>query len=357
MNRRMRNCFALLACLTVLNVAHAQTTAGSKWYVGIGGGISKFDPDMGDSGFELDSDSDRALSMALGLDISRRYSIEFGATELGKASLGDNRTVSYRSAAVSTLLHVVGNPERMATRQGLWGYARLGVNRIDNSGSTVNLTSSDSTAFQLGAGVEWAMTRHWSLRSELIRYDRDAQSVTVSLLWRNRLTDQQTSSGQKPQAEPDLVQDAPKSTAPINISNSRLDAADGDCAVPAPGEPLNDRGCAIFSGISDITFVTGSDQLQDSSLSLVKQLASNMLQYNSVTIEIGAHSVSPEGSEAALILSRMRAFAVARALVSEGVPVNRLQARAFGDSVQWVAGADPQSPLHNRIVLKVITTE
>lgn len=389
--------FIVAVCTNSLAIAEEE----ANWYAAVGGGVSMLNPKMGSSGLTIDQKTDTALTVSLGLDVNPRFSLEMSLNELGQATLSNQGFVSYSSLGASAVWHWWGNPQAIASRSGLWSYGRLGVNRIDNSGSSVDLSSSDSTAMQLGAGLEWSFAPQLSLRAEFASVDSDAQFGTVAVVWRSRAptkSSDQTSTAELttnpaaviaepaqpvadervesveledsnrqipvPVQSPKASLPAPAEVKPVAPerpnpelgSNPRINPAIENCAVPAPAEPLDENGCALFSGITAITFAPGTANLTRAGEKTIGELAIKMLQYNAVNLQIEAHATLPSGGSAAAaqLLSRERAFAVAAALVKSGVSVDRLQARAFGQSRPRVdSGTTVSERLNNRIELKV----
>ena len=123
---------------------------------------------------------------------------------------------------------------------------------------------------------------------------------------------------------------------PVDVAEVRGWEEDGpvvDCPVPAPGEPKDAQGCALFSGVqSGVQFVGMGAELTPEAEASLDRLALALLQYPEVVIEVRAHVGSLKDPVAAEELSRRRTLATARHLANRGVPTERLQARAFGNA-------------------------
>jgi len=127
------------------------------------------------------------------------------------------------------------------------------------------------------------------------------------------------------------------------------------CESPVGSEPAGADGCALLTGVRrNLQFVGDSAQLAASSASSVAGIASTLASSPELRIEIRAHAQASDGIDASQELSRQRAVAVARALVDAGIAVNRLSARAFGNTELVVTeGSSAGELLPNRIEFMV----
>ena len=123
------------------------------------------------------------------------------------------------------------------------------------------------------------------------------------------------------------------------------------CEIPELNEPVGNDGCALLTGVRrGLQFVGSTAQLNPASASSISALASTLQAAPGVRIEIRAHAEASDGQNAAQAVSRERSIAVARALVSSGVSVNRLTARAFGNTEPVVnSGSSVGELLPNRV--------
>lgn len=143
--------------------------------------------------------------------------------------------------------------------------------------------------------------------------------------------------------------DAPIATAPEA-------SALASCVAAAPGEPLDARGCAMFSGvIAGVDFVQGTSRLTPVAQVLLDRLVSDLMDHPSIIVEIQSHTEDLGDAERAQALSKERAVAVARHLAGAGVPVARLRARAFGASQPRATNNTRGGrKLNNRVALRVL---
>lgn len=92
-----------------------------------------------------------------------------------------------------------------------------------------------------------------------------------------------------------------------------------------------DRGMVLTLG--DVLFDVGKATLAPGATRNIDQIASFMQRYPDRDAVIEGHTDSMGEDSFNLALSRERAFAVRRALVSSGVPANRLSTQGFGESL------------------------
>ncbi len=362
-------------------------------YGAVNAGIVRLSPDPGSSGLTLTEETSAGFNGLLGFDITDRWAAEAAFSDLGTATLSGaglgDRDIDYTAFSLSAVFHALGDPRSIAERQGAWTYLRLGVNKIENDSELV-LEEANNTAIWAGVGFEWSMTSSLALRAEVATFDGDVQALTAGVVLRPFTSSTQRQRFPNPVSTPQPS--APVATAPAprpvpapapapqqpqipNIESNRLPIptapqsqtlevqpiADGSrinslgCERPVGSEPAGSDGCALLSGVRrDIQFIGDTDQLTQTSMASIGNLATIMLTSPQVRIEIRAHAQSRQGPAAAQDLSKRRAVAVARAFVANGVGVERLGARAFGDREPVIAtGTFAGEMLVNRIELAI----
>lgn len=82
---------------------------------------------------------------------------------------------------------------------------------------------------------------------------------------------------------------------------------------------------------SNITFRTGSADLNASFFPVLDSVALVLQEYDRTTVSIAGHTDSTGSEEFNQLLSEQRANAVARYLISRGIDGNRLQTRGYGE--------------------------
>jgi len=102
-------------------------------YAGIGMGKSALQPDASEvQGVDVNETSSTGRQLTLGLDINRQFSVELDTADLGSAGFSPGGRINYQVHSASALLYA-GKQRHRYRRQGLTGYARLGVGMLNNS--------------------------------------------------------------------------------------------------------------------------------------------------------------------------------------------------------------------------------
>jgi len=357
--------------------------ATATWYVGLGGGLSRLSPDTEGSAFTLYDDQAETTYAYVGLDINDWLSAEAAFTDLGEAELSGGQSIEYTSASIGGIAYVYRNRGKDERQSGLSGYLRLGLNSISNE-SDILLNEADNTSVWVGAGIQYPLGQRFGLRAEISSYDGDAQAALASLYWRGkadpgsfrgrvgqeppsveRVNDEFQDSGVV-QAEPfggfdtdtDLMTGGGLTTGGgDSFGNSNFDiASSASCDEPALGEPTDEAGCALFTGIVEgVEFLVGSPTLTPDSEFLLEGLARSMNTHPNLVIELQAHTESFAEPGRDMQVSRERVREVASYLVGQGVNVQRLRARAFGSAQPRFQDNSTESRrLNNRISLRVL---
>ncbi|MFK8077907.1 MAG: OmpA family protein [Granulosicoccus sp.] len=159
--------------------------ASGAWYIGLGGGASKLNPDTTTSAFMLEEEQGSAAGIYLGLDINDWLSAEAAYTDLGEAGLSNDQYIGYTAISVGGVAYVYRNRGMDSRQSGLSGYLRLGLNSVTNE-SNIQLNEADNTAVWMGAGVQYPLSDRFGLRAEVASFDGDAQVALASVYWRSR---------------------------------------------------------------------------------------------------------------------------------------------------------------------------
>lgn len=373
MNKKILVPVVLTATALCSGSASAQNWDGSfskRVYLGIGAGQSRLVPDTSAvAGLDVVDKSDTGSTLTLGFDFSRRMTVELQYADLGTSELTGNDGIEYSEASVSGLYYLwngLGSADYLDfdgldQRAGLSLFGRLGVGKMENEAvQTVQFERKNDAQLMVGLGVEYALAMGLGVRAEYINFDTDAKYRGLSLLY--RFGGRRGSTPTEPAAEieqpelPTLPAPEPIETLPPppppppeflkGIEESTLPAvsatdndADGvvneidECPATPPGTPVSSTGCAMFNGtLEGVNFLTGSDTLTGTARTILDDVVSTLDAFPDVRISVQAHTDSQGGEAANLALSRNRALAVVRYLTAQGVPLDRLEARAFGET-------------------------
>lgn len=335
-----------------------------KYYIGLGTGTSSLTPATEGTEFTIQEDSDTGGTVTLGVDFSRRLSFELQYADLGRTRLVDTAgaisEITYTEGSISGLYYLWNgfaddeylDYDGLELRAGLSLYGRAGVGGMENeSTGNVEYTRANDVQMLAGLGLEYAFQNGLGARAEYIRYDSDAEYAGVSFLYRF--------SGGAPApapADPELPvlpAPAPLETLPppppppelpplvpaedsSKVNDSDADGVEDDfdsCPDTLGGTPVNSSGCDMFNGVIEgVNFLTGSDTLTEVARMALDDVVGTLEAFPDVQLSVEAHTDS-QGLEAAnLELSRLRALSVVRYLISQGIDINRLSARAYGES-------------------------
>jgi outer membrane protein OmpA-like peptidoglycan-associated protein len=344
-----------------------------RFYVGFGGGNARIEPDTAGTVFTVTDNTDKAALVFAGMDFSRRLSFELQFANLGTAAMQNTQTlenvgIEYSEISLSALYYLWNDYsdddyldyDGLDLRAGFSFYARAGGGQMEN-GSVGNVvyTRENDLQFLVGLGMEYGLRNGLAARLEHVRYDTDAEYTGAALLYRFGGVKAQPSVAAE---EPELpVLPAPKPISPLPppppppaelptlpelpqpIEEAEVVSDDSDfdgvvnnldqCPDTAAGTPVNTDGCAMFNGVIEgINFLTGSDTLTEVSRSILDDVVGTLQAFPDVSLSIEAHT-DDQGEEANnLELSRRRALSVVRYLIAEGISIDRLRARAYGES-------------------------
>lgn len=170
----------LLACFILTTAAHAESGDHGSWYLGVGAGVSRLDPDTNDTGFSVDDKNDKAFKIFAGYDWSERISTEAYYVDLGKAEISPYGKVEYKNFGISGLYYFHHRPE---DRRDWSIYGKIGAGRMTND-SDLRYERNNDYHVMFGAGIEYSISRQLALRIGVDLFDDDAQLASFELLRR-----------------------------------------------------------------------------------------------------------------------------------------------------------------------------
>ncbi|MEM7258343.1 MAG: OmpA family protein [Pseudomonadota bacterium] len=386
-----------------------------RFYATAGAGLSRLEPQTDNAnGVSVADEMDKGGYIAAGADLSRTFSVELHAADLGSARLSPTGRIGYQIAGGSVLAYA--GPQR-AERQGFMGYGRAGVasTSIEGIGNVTFTSDSDPQAL-VGAGVEY-MRNNLGVRGEIILFDKDAQFAQLGVVYRlgggvggaEELPESFDPTQPVPTAEPILLPDAQNQEPPLPVppvtdqplqqetleelpplaelpelpdlpelpelpplaeetllaeetplatTNTIADNdADGipdefdSCPATDLGMEVDDSGCSIFNGVVDgVNFERGSSRLTAEARTVLDDVIATLRQHPDALISIAAHTDDRGNEDDNLALSRDRAISVARYLITRGIPKALMSARAFGEFQPIAENNSPEGRAMNRRV-------
>ena len=348
-------------------------------YAGAGALVSQLEPDTDDvPGVELDEDVSAGGTVALGYDVSNRFAVEGSYSSLGEATLSPDGAIDYQTYGLSALVYGFNDREARALREGFSAFGRLGVGGLQND-SDVPYERVNDVHLLAGLGLEYGFANGIGVRLEAVSHETDARYAQLGLVYRFGDTEPRRGPGRPssrrdaPGADapdaasgtgPDLGTGAPGAVpvpapradaraerAPSDVDRDGVPDAVDDCPDTLAGRPVDAAGCALFEGaVEGVTFLSASDELTPEAEGVLEGVAGALADYPAVTVAVEAHTDNTGDAEANLQLSRRRAVAVARFLVSRGIEADRLKPRAFGESRPRQSNATAEGRAANRRV-------
>jgi len=162
--RTMVGCAAML--ISVGAIAQKQSDAG--WYAGASLGRADLGPD-----------TDNALKIFGGYQINRSFAVEFGYTDLGDVSVGNNSVNASAWELTGLGKFPLGNQ--------FYVYGLAGLAKIKTESAISGLrVSDDCTELTIGFGLQYDFSPQVGARLQWQRYDTSSEIdvVSVGVLYR-----------------------------------------------------------------------------------------------------------------------------------------------------------------------------
>jgi len=333
---------------------------GRHIYLGFGLGASDLSPDASEvPGVDFIDENEPAFQFNVGVDVNKWLAAELQAVDLGTIDFSPSGSIDYREIGASALFYV-GKSRHGWKRRGFSAFGRAGVGFLDNQGSGgIDFDQINPVHLLLGVGAEWNTTIGLGIRAEFTTFEEDINFANLGLIYRFGRP-QRTRPPQTVQQaiEPVISQpiEAPISTpipAVAVLDNDQDGVIDSEdlCPTTAVGVAVDSSGCAIFSGtLQGVNFPSNSAFLVDSAKARLDEVVGTLIQYPQMQFELSAHTDNQGDAGANQALSAKRARAVAAYLVQSGIDVNRMTARAFGETVPIDTNETAEGRRNNRRV-------
>lgn len=319
---------------------HSNRHFNRHLYFATGLGVSHLNPDTSEVPESVNDRVHSAAQVTLGFDVTRTYSLEIHAADLGSAGLYPSGRIGYQTAGVSALAYM-GRSRRNHARKGTTAYARVGFGVLNNRPlGDVRYLQENSHHLLFGAGLEYTTRRGIGVRAELFSFDDDVFYSQLALVFRfgKRATpwiavkdvtpwvaiDASTSTTSKPIAN---------TSASPDIDNDGVPNEVDACPETSDYISVDQQGCAIFAGVAEgVNFQTNSSILLPSAKATLDDVANTLKRHPTVNARISAHTDDWGDYDYNISLSEKRARSVVRYLVATGIAADRLQSRAYGES-------------------------
>ncbi len=332
-----------------------------SFYAGIGGAATKLTPATDGTVFELESSESAGAFGLVGMDYSKRISVEALTADLGSASLtqttnGATEEIGYSTIAASGLLYGLTDERNLYERTGLLPYVRLGVSSMSNE-ADIALESEDNVQIWFGAGADYMLESGFGVRAEVSSYDGDAQAAQLALLYRfgDRRYNGYGNSAPvnrpvpaSPTARPNSQQ---QPTVPQPVQ-PRFESP----SAPAPSAAPRSGSGGLNGVLRGVEFAQRTADLTPIAAQLLDRLAALLQSRPMMVVEIRTYTDTAQSSDAALALTRARAATVGRYLLSRGVNRAQLRARAFGSASPRASNDDAGGRrLNNRVEIYTLS--
>jgi outer membrane protein OmpA-like peptidoglycan-associated protein len=327
------------------------------WYAGVGYGLSRFDPDENDASWRIRDNGDAGWLVYGGYHFKPDWFAELTYLDLGDVEAVDrnpNRNatgdISYKIPAVM-VGYYFDLPELTDEFIPDWPvdtFVKAGVSAIQNSASpsTIPYEKQSSAQLALGVGLEWRFYKNWKVRNEYESFDLDAYSFNVSIAYIFGGKDTKPQSKKVQVVKPAQVIDA----APVKVPVPKIEP------TVAMAPVITAAACEMFSGsLEGLTFKSGSDELTKASEKIVLKAVEALVTYESLEIEIQAHTDSVGRASFNEALSQKRATSVERFFIQNEIDAERLSSIGYGESKPIADNGTAEGRAKNRRVeLKVV---
>jgi OOP family OmpA-OmpF porin len=231
---------ALSSILLFLSSAQAESPESQKrWYVGLGAGISRLEPETRGTG-RVEDENDLGLKLFGGLNISERFALEAYYSDLGSAGMASpDGNIKYKTFGASGLFYFL---RENRSHEGWSLFGRLGIGRMKNS-SNLNFTRDHDYHVMYGGGVEYGFKNGFALRTDVDLYDKDAG------FWGFYLLKRFGGGSRKASLEPLPASPPPDEPAPApsdSDGDGVVDSADR-CPNTPKGAAVDEKGCELDS--------------------------------------------------------------------------------------------------------------
>lgn len=353
-----------------------------QFYLGLGAGVSRFDPLQVDGTAYGQNDTQSIKGAAVfGRDFTKRLTGEVQLMRSSTSLPDGGAEVKYRALSLTGQYYLwnsrlSSDSAGLARRQGFSAFGRAGISQID-ANSTQALDRSRVAVPVAGAGIEYGFDNGFAVRADYLYHDGEFDNLSIWALYRMGRSVSESALPSAP--PPPVAADSGASSMPGTGESGRADVAIGSTSSPvAPGKitPLvvapqapgsggidsipavasvslyprfsEDEDCSAVTEnhhdtdlvatcqwqseyFSDIDFsgsnILLSQEAQKQLVSLAQVLQRNQL----VKLVIKGHSQSLDESQENLKLSRSRVLLVARYLLNQGVAASQVVIRAYGD--------------------------
>ena len=319
------------------SAAVADETDGTRWFIGVGAGLTTLQPEAFCDCLTLSDDNDTSFNLYAGVDLTRRFAIEFQYADLGAPSvdfLGDPvGSIDYQVAGLSGLLYLFNTRRNSGTtRDGLSGYLKAGAGVLMND-SSLPFRQEHGSQLWLGAGLEYGVGRGWSVRTEYNAFDTDATQVTASLV--KRFGGGSRNTNRVAVEQPLVRLQVPQPVAEV---------------ASVPEEPLQTEPSLTAIDLPTLFFDFDRHDLRPLEASKLERLASVLRSSPLSKLQIEGHTDARGSENYNNNLSIMRAEAVRDYLQQQDIGADRIEVLGYGEMQPVAVNSTEEGRAQNRRV-------
>lgn len=336
-----------LACLGFASVAQAGL------YVGVGGGVTRLDPDLG-AGISIEDDGrDTGYKAVIGKRMGDKGSIELYYADLGTAEFTPRAEVDYTSYGINTVWDVwsLGQGYKKPTL-----FVSLGIGALETEAEGAEAERDDDILTNVGIGAKVSFHRGLSLRATLEVFDGDASMASALLVkdfgYRGHHKKHHAKGEKHHQGKHHQKMKMEKKAAMAALPEVKTNAE----VVPVmlPKVEVKTAKAMDLAQLKDVTFNRDSAFITENSQDVIEQLIQTMADYPKMRVEIQGHTDAAEGGSARA-LSELRAQRVSNYLWQKGIAPDRLSLIAYGASQP--AAADSGDLLNRRVQFRILSVD
>lgn len=329
-----------LACLGLASVAQAGL------YVGVGGGVTRLDPDLG-AGISIEDDGrDTGYKAVIGKRMGDKGSIEIYYADLGTAEFTPQAEVDYTSYGINTVWDVwsAGHGHKKPTL-----FVSLGIGALETEAEGADAERAGDVLSNAGIGAKVSFRHGLSLRATLEVFDGDASMASALLVKDFGYGGHHKKHHQgKHHQKMEMENKAAMADLPEVVTNAEV------VPVTLPEVEVTTVKAMDLAQLEDVTFNRDSAFITEMSQDVIEQLIQTMADYPKMRIEIQGHTDAAEGGSARA-LSELRAQRVSNYLWKKGVAPDRLSLIAYGASQP--AAADSGDRLNRRVQFRILSVD
>lgn len=242
------------------------------------------------------------------------------------------------------------------------GFARLGMMYSDSdyharaSSGELDKLSDDGKIQLFGLGADYAMTRHWTLRAAVSRYQMDHEKIDVlgvGVLYQFLREPKKPAAPVPMQAAPSpVVEPAPLVAAappppPVSVADS----------LRQQGFTVQQGDRGITAEMGGVLFATNSAVLTEKGRETAQRVAAVMNAHPGRKLAVEGHTDSQGKAAKNQTLSEKRAESVREALLALGITAERMVARGYGATYPVASNKDETGRQMNRRVEFVFSAQ